>query len=248
MSDITEFTIGSEVLCSEGACGELRRVVVNPVARALTHLVVEPRFQEGTGRLVPIDLVDSAAGEIRIRCSMSEFHALEEAEETHFLQGATGQWGYGQGQMLSLPYFALGMGMRGMGGMGMGGMGMGMGGMGMGLGGMGMGMGMGMGGMGMRGMGPQTTTEDRVPEGEVEVRRGEHVHATDGAIGRIQGFVIDPTDHHLTHVLLDEGHLWGKKRVAIPISAVKDVDDGVRLTLTKAEVEGLPAVDLDDPQ
>jgi sporulation protein YlmC with PRC-barrel domain len=110
------------------------------------------------------------------------------------------------------------------------------------------GIGMGMGGMGMRGMGPQTTTEDRVPEGEVEVRRGEHVHATDGAIGRIQGFVIDPTDHHLTHVLLDEGHLWGKKRVAIPISAVKDVDDGVRLTLTKAEVEGLPAVDLDDPQ
>ena len=76
----------------------------------------------------------------------------------------------------------------------------------------------GMGGMGMRGMGmgPQMATEDRVPEGEVEVRRGEHVHATDGAIGRVQGFVIDPTDHHLTHVLLDEGHQWGKKRVAIP--------------------------------
>src|ERR1039458_1790401 len=123
MSETTEFTIGSEVVCSDGACGELRRVVVNPVARALTHLVVEPRFQEGTGRLVPVDLVDSAAGEIRIRCSMSEFHALEEAEETHFLQGAAGQWGYGQGQMLSLPYFALGMGMGGMGGMGMGSMG-----------------------------------------------------------------------------------------------------------------------------
>jgi hypothetical protein len=42
MSEATEFTIGSEVVCSEGACGELRRVVVNPVARALTHLVVEP--------------------------------------------------------------------------------------------------------------------------------------------------------------------------------------------------------------
>ena len=232
MTEAPEFTIGSEVVCSEGACGELRRVVVNPVARALTHLVVEPRFQEGTGRLVPIDLVDSAAKEIRIRCTMAAFHALEEAEETHFLQGAAGQWGYGQGQMLSLPLFALGMGMRGMGGMG------------------GMGMGMGMGGMGMRGMsmGPQSTTEDRVPEGEVEVRRGEHVHATDGEIGRVQGFVIDPTDHHLTHVLLDEGHLWGKKRVAIPISAVKDVNDGVRLSITKGEVGDLPPVDLDDPQ
>jgi len=107
-----------------------------------------------------------------------------------------------------------------------------------------------MGGMGMRGMsmGPQATTEDRVPEGEVEVRRGEPVHATDGEIGRVQGFVIDPTDHHLTHVLLDEGHLWGKKRVAIPISAVKDVNDGVRLTITKGEIGDLPPVDLDDPQ
>jgi hypothetical protein len=231
-TEVTEFTIGSEVVCSDGACGELRRVVVNPVARALTHLVVDPRFQQGTGRLVPIDLVDSAGHEIRLRCSMSEFHALEEAEEQHLLQGAPGQWGYGQGQMLSLPYFALGMGMRGMGGMGMG-----MGG-----------MGMGMGGMGMRGMGtgPQMTTEDRVPEGEVEVRRGEHVHATDGAIGQIHGFVIDPTDHRLTHVLLDEGHMWGKKRVAIPISAVKDVNDGVRLTLTKREVGDLPPIDLDE--
>jgi sporulation protein YlmC with PRC-barrel domain len=148
--------------------------------------------------------------------------------------------------MLSLPLFALGMGMRGMGGMGMGSMGMG----GMGMGGMGMGMGgLGMG-MGMRGMsmGPQATTEDRVPEGEVEVHRGEHIHATDGEIGRVQGFVIDPTDHHLTHVLLDEGHLWGKKTVVIPISAVKDVSDGVRLSITKAEVGDLPPVDLDDHQ
>lgn len=233
MSETTAFTIGSEVVCSDGACGQLRRVVVNPVARALTHLVVEPKSYEATGRLVPIDLVDSAGEEIRLRCSTSEFGALEEAEESHLIPGAAGQWGYGQGQMLSLPYFPLGMGVGGMGIGGMGGMGMG-------------GMGMGMGGLGMRGMGigPRVTTEDNVPEGEVEVRRGEAVHATDGTVGRIHGFVIDPTDHHITHVLLDEGHLWGKKQVAIPISAVKDVDDGVRLSLTKEDVGELPPVDL----
>ena len=33
--------------------------------------------------------------------------------------------------------------------------------------------------------------EDRVLEGDVEVRRGEHVHATEGDIRRVQGFVID---------------------------------------------------------
>ena len=158
--------------------------------------------------------------------------------------------GYGQEQMLSLPLFALGMGMRGMGGGmgGIGGLGMGLGMGGLGMGGMGIGgMGMGMGGLGMRGisMGPQATTEDRIPEGEVDVRRGEHVHATDGKIGRVHGFVIDPTDHRLTHVLLDEGHLWGKKTVAIPISAVTDVSNGVCRSITKAEVGDLPAVDLE---
>jgi sporulation protein YlmC with PRC-barrel domain len=81
----------------------------------------------------------------------------------------------------------------------------------------------------------------------VEVRRGDHVYATDGTIGKVQGLVIDPSDHHVTHVLLDEGHLWGKKRVAIPISAVKDAGDGVRLTLTKDEVRDLPPVDVVDP-
>jgi sporulation protein YlmC with PRC-barrel domain len=124
--------------------------------------------------------------------------------------------------MLSWPYYGLGLA----GGMGTGGMG----------------GGMGMGGMGV---GPHAVTDDRVPAGEVEVRRGEHVHATDGTIGRVQGLVIDRSDHHVTHVLLDEGHLWGEKRVAIPIRAVKGVDDGVRLSLTKDEVRDLPPVDLD---
>jgi hypothetical protein len=87
-----------------------------------------------------------------------------------------------------------------------------------------------------------------VPVGEVEVRRGDYVHAIDGAIGRVQGLVVDPSDHHMTHVLLDEGHLWGKKRVAIPIGAVTGVDDGVRLSLAKDEVRDLPSVDLDDPR
>ena len=51
----------------------------------------------------------------------------------------------------------------------------------------------------------------------------------------------------MTHVLLDEGHLWGKKTIAIPIDAVKDAKDSVRLTLAKDQVRDLPAVDVDLP-
>lgn len=220
VSQAAEFTIGSDVSCGDGDCGELRRVVVDPVARALTHLVVEPRHRRGAGRLVPIGLVDSSAAGIRLRCTTAQFEALDAAEETQFLPGAAGQWGYGQDQMLSWPYYGLGAGAMG-----------------------GVSAGMGMDGAGMGG---QAITRDRVPVGEVAVRRGEHVHATDGPIGRVRGLVVDPGDHHVTHVLLDEGHLWGKKEVAIPIGAVTGVSDGVRLSLSKDEVRDLPPVSLAD--
>jgi sporulation protein YlmC with PRC-barrel domain len=222
MGEAEQFTIGSEVACSDGACGELRRVVVDPVARVLTHLVVEARHRQGNGRLVPIDLVASATAQIQLRCTIAQFNALEDAEETQFLPGARGDWDYQQEQMLSLPYYGLGSGT---------------------------GMGLGIGGMhvGDPNAGPEAVVTDRVPVGEVEVRRGDQVHATDGAIGRIRGLVIDPGDHHVTHVLLDEGHLWGKKTIAIPIDAVKDAKDSVRLTLAKDQVRDLPAVDVDLP-
>jgi sporulation protein YlmC with PRC-barrel domain len=249
MNESTKFIIGSEVACSDGVCGHLRRVVVDPIARALTHLVVEPGHRRGAGHLVPIDLVTSTGKEIQLRCTKSEYDRLETADETRFLPGADGTWDYEQEQMLSLPHYGLPTG--GSSGMGIGGTGAlaisGAGGMGgrpvSGLGGIG-------GGSNGAAMMPHARayTADRVPVGEVEVRRGDHVHATDGSIGRVQGLVVDPSDHHVTHVLLDEGHLWGKKQVAIPIGAVKSVEDDVRLNLTKDQVRELLPIDLDHPE
>jgi sporulation protein YlmC with PRC-barrel domain len=88
----------------------------------------------------------------------------------------------------------------------------------------------------------EVIVEDVVPEGETEVRRGDYVHAVDGEIGQVQGVIIDRGNHRMTHVLLREGHLWGRKEVAIPVSAVTDVTDGIVLNLTKNQVEDLPPV------
>jgi hypothetical protein len=90
---------------------------------------------------------------------------------------------------------------------------------------------------------PRTVVEDLVPLGESDVGPGERVHAIDGEIGRVQGFLIDPGDRRATHVLLKEGHLWGRKEVAIPVSAVTGYDGGIRLNITKQQVAELPAVD-----
>jgi sporulation protein YlmC with PRC-barrel domain len=88
----------------------------------------------------------------------------------------------------------------------------------------------------------QVVFQDVVPLGETEVSPGEPVHATDGEIGQVQGFLVDPDSHRLTHVLLREGHLWGRKEVAIPVNAVTGVQNGIRLNITKQEVEHLPPV------
>ena len=215
MPETTQFTIGADVSCTDGTCGQLNRVVVDPVARAVTHLVVEPEHRQGLGRLVPLDLVDGVNGEIRLRCTLAEFAKLDPAEETQFVVGSHGYADYGPEQVVAWPYYGLG-GMAGLSG-------------------------------GTEAWASPTITYDTVPLGEVEVRRDEHVHATDGSIGRVQGLVIDPRSHHVTHVLLQEGHLWGRKEVAIPISAVTGVDDGIKLSLTKQQVQDLPPVDIDHP-
>jgi hypothetical protein len=79
--------IGAGASCTDGACGQVSRIIVNPLAREITHLVVDPRHQYGPGRLVPVDLVDATTGQIRLRCTLAEFQALRPAEETEVVPG-----------------------------------------------------------------------------------------------------------------------------------------------------------------
>jgi sporulation protein YlmC with PRC-barrel domain len=222
-TDRTQFTIGAEAICSDGTCGEVSRVVVDPVAKAVTHLVIEPKH--GIARLVPLELVDTTTDGVELRCTEAEFDKLDAAQETEFLQRNNGYDGYGPDQTLYWPYYGIGT---------------------MGAGGLGMGMNMGAGiGMSSNGGASERVTTDTVPAGEVDVRRGETVHATDGEIGKVKGLVINPEDHRVTHVLLQEGHLWGRQDVAIPIDSVTSVDHGIRLKISKQQVKDLPPVEID---
>jgi uncharacterized protein YrrD len=83
---------------------------------------------------------------------------------------------------------------------------------------------------------------DVVPTGEVAVRRGDAVHAKDGWIGAVDGLVIDPASDQVTHVILQEGHLWGRKHVAVPIGGANRVGNEIRVDFTKEEIEALPPV------
>jgi hypothetical protein len=51
MAGMAHFTTAADVRCSDGACSEVRRVAVDPVARAVTHLVADPGRPCRLGRL-----------------------------------------------------------------------------------------------------------------------------------------------------------------------------------------------------
>jgi hypothetical protein len=218
MKAAARFGIGAGVECEDGACGRLDRVVVDPARHRVTHLVVDPGGK-GTPRLVPVGLVDADEdGTLRLRGDLDSFRRLEAAEEAEFLPGAEGDpgaSGYEPEHVVFWPYFVPNLTGSALGGPG------------------------GVGAVDA----DKPVVHERVPAGEVQIRRGERVEAADGETGRVDGLLVDERGEQVTHVLLTEGHLWGRHTVAIPIAQVTRVGTTVRVGLTKDQLKELPPVD-----
>ena len=86
-------------------------------------------------------------------------------------------------------------------------------------------------------------TYDRIPKREVEIRRASAVDSADGhQLGHVHGFLVGG-EEVITHLVLELGHPWERREVAVPIGAVARVEnDAVTLRLSKDEVAALPPV------
>ena len=209
--------IGIRVNCTDGVYGEVADIVIDPLEKRVTHLVVRPEQAEGEARLVPIQLAKGSGGETReldLACTLDEAQRFESVRERAYLRlgerpADDPDWDVGVEEVLAMPYYA------------------------------------------GPDLGPYpgeidshvSMDYDRVPKGEVEVRRASAVVSADGhSLGEVDGFVVD-ADEHITHFVLERGHLWGRKEVTIPIGAVAKVEsDAVYVALSKDEVGALPAV------
>ncbi len=213
MARTVPLRIGANTSCTDGARGEVSRIIVNPAAREVTHLVVEPEHRHGPARFVPIDLVDTATSQTRLRCTLAEFQALQPAQEAESVRDLDptghGHPYYAPGDRLQMRYQMLPHNPA---------------------------------------KAPQQVTVDSVPSGEVGIRRELTVCGTDDEIGQVRGLLVEPGGHQITHVLLQEGHVLGRKEVAIPIGAVTKFGTMmIHLSLTKHQVGNLPPVDIDHP-
>ena len=206
--------IGNRVRCNDGLYGELADVVVDPLEKRVTHLVVRPEHADP--RLVPIELVkgrDDKEREIELGCSLDETLKFESVHEAAYIRLGDNpvkddpNWDIGVVDALASPYYS------------------------------------------SIGLEPYlvdthaTMSYDRVPKGEVELRRASAVISADGELlGEVDGFLVD-ADQYITHFVLERGHLWGRKEVTIPIGGVARVEsDAVHLALSKDEVGALPSV------
>lgn len=85
---------GMAASCTDGHCGALVRVVVEPEHGTVTHVVIEPEHRVGLGHLVPLELVASAQTTIELRCRTAEFEQLPRSEA---IRPVAGIGGYGVG-------------------------------------------------------------------------------------------------------------------------------------------------------
>ncbi|GMQ79198.1 MAG: hypothetical protein BMS9Abin02_1759 [Anaerolineae bacterium] len=87
---------------------------------------------------------------------------------------------------------------------------------------------------------------EQVPHHELAIHRGSKVRASDGHIGQVDEFIVNPANNQISHLILVERHLFGRREVTIPIDQIEQIDqDIVYLKIEKKAVRALPDVPLD---
>jgi sporulation protein YlmC with PRC-barrel domain len=205
--------LGTPVVCAGEVVGALADIVVDPVANRVTHVVVSRKGGPSESRLVPVASVDQATADGRIELSCSP----AELDALPHVE----EFAYVRTERLPKDDPDWDVGVQDV----------------LALpyyDAVGMPYGDGISVLGV--------TYDRVPKGEVEVRRSSRVLAADGHyIGDVDGFLVDEAQN-ITHFVLERGHLWGRREVTVPIGAVEKVaSDEVTLSLSRDEVGALPS-------
>ena len=82
---------------------------------------------------------------------------------------------------------------------------------------------------------------NKAPVGELAISRGARVEARDGKVGQVDEFLTDPVGQKITHLVLRQGHLWGRRDVTVPADQIDRIEGGVvYLKLDKKGIEALP--------
>jgi hypothetical protein len=191
-----DIPIHADVICLDGDAGTSKALIVDPLQRRLTHVVVREHGLADSERLVPIGLVDETSeGTIWLRCTRAELHELDDFIDAHFVDLTT------YATPAVSPSYDL------------------------------------------SNLSPIVVSE-RIPKGELALRRHSRVEATDGTVGHVESLVV-AADDRISHVVVRTHRFLSRQEVAVPVSDVERLlPDYVFLRLSRRDVERLPHVPL----
>ena len=78
--------------------------------------------------------------------------------------------------------------------------------------------------------------------------RGFHLHASDGEIGHVDDFLVDPS-WKVAYMVVDTSNWVGGRSVLVSPTAIANVDvekKEIRVRLTRKEIEKSPSIDSAD--
>src|SRR3954470_20241031 len=78
--------LGCAVNGTDALVGELADVVIDPLSRRVTHLVVQPHGKSDRARLVPIERADATRAGIQLDCPAADVEALDPVHESAYLR------------------------------------------------------------------------------------------------------------------------------------------------------------------
>jgi hypothetical protein len=91
-----EIPIKARVRCTDGPAGEATHVVVHPITKKVARLVVRETKSPHVERIVPFGFVEeTAADEIRLRCSRQELSRMQSFVRTELVQETAPYYGRG---------------------------------------------------------------------------------------------------------------------------------------------------------
>jgi hypothetical protein len=206
--------LDAHVQTTDGLSGTLADVVLDPVKRSVTHVVVRAGDPDPTARLVPMQLVTGGTGgnALSLACTAEQFEQLEAVQGYAYLPvderpASDSEWDVGVEDVVMMPsYQGADLGVY------------------------------------TAEIDPNVgVTYDRVPKGEVEIRHSSVVASSDDhELGAVEALVVD--NGRITQVVVDHGHLWWHRAVSVPIGSVSTLEtNAIGLALTKAEFGKLPS-------
>lgn len=83
-----EILINAKVFCTDGECGHVTAVLINPLSKRVTHLIVRESGILGQEKMIPTEIIaESLPEKINLRIGKEKFHEMENFRSIKYVSG-----------------------------------------------------------------------------------------------------------------------------------------------------------------